>query len=384
MLFYILKKCRGEILKIKNFKLGIKCTIYYIAKLFGLFQLAIKLTENDFRILCYHSGSIHDEHLFCPSVFITPIILKKHLQLIEKYRFNVLPLDIVIKKTIQKDLSKRSLVLTFDDGFFSTKQIIEPILKKANYKATLYLTTYYVTHQRPIFNIALAYLFFKSEKKSFDITFLNGESRTFATKDNKAKNSLEVINEYAKGLDEHQQNQLINNIGLQLQVNMELIFDQRIFHNMNPSELKALDKGGVFDIQLHTHCHHLSDDDNSVEYEIQKNRRIISDIISKPEDTLVHFCYPSGIWNKKHLILLKTNGIVSATTLNPGLNTFDTDLLLLNRILCTNTKPLIIFEAEITGFNSLFMNSQKFMLLFKDCYCGMTNFFKYWFYKRWR
>lgn len=52
-------------------------------------------------------------------------------------------------------------------------------------------------------------------------------------------------------------------------------------------------------------------------------------------------------------MLLNTHGIVSTTTLNPGLNTFDTDLLLLNRIVCSNAdyKSCMAAKAAIQATN---------------------------------
>ena len=113
---------------VNTLKLRLKCTVYHIAKLLGLFKLAVKLTENEYRILCYHSGSIHDEHLFWPGVFISKSVFERHLQLINQYQFDVLSLDTLIKQVLEETPLKKKLILTFDDGFYSTKQIIEPIL----------------------------------------------------------------------------------------------------------------------------------------------------------------------------------------------------------------------------------------------------------------
>lgn len=339
-----------------GFKLILRCSVFYVAKIFGLFRLALWLTENDYRILCYHGGSIDDEHLFWPGMFISSTVFEKQLKLIYKYQFNVLPLDLVVKKARLHKLPKKSLVLTFDDGLYSTKKILEPILKKANYPATLYITTYYVDHQRPIFNVAVSYLFFKTQLKSFDIIFFNGTQHTFTTKGSKSTSSINTINDYAKKLDENKQNQLLQNIGTLLNIDVSFLWEDRIFHNVNADELKAIHDNGVFDIQLHTHRHDLPVDETFVIYEIQENRKVISSIIEKQDATLVHFCYPSGLWDKKHLPQLTKLGIVSATTVESGLNNAETDPLKLKRILCTNNRPLIVFEAEITGFNALLVS----------------------------
>jgi hypothetical protein len=114
----------------------------------------------------------------------------------------------------------------------------------------------------------------------------------------------------------------------------------------------------------------LPNNEDDITYEIQKNKKIISDITGKQENNLVHFCYPSGIWNKEQLIILNKLGILSATTLDVGLNTIEANPLSLKRIHCVDSKPLIIFEAEITGFDMLIRNKlnsiiQKITMPFK-------------------
>ncbi len=338
-----------------SMKIILKSLIYYIAKLLGLFQLALKLTENEYKILCYHGGAIHDEHLFWPGVFISEKRFKQHLDVIRKYSFHVLPLSQAIEKASRHDLPKNTLIFTFDDGFFSTKKVIEPLLKKAGYPATLYVTTYYVMHQRPIFNVTLRYMLFRTKVKTFDLTFFNGEQHTFKTKD---KDILRII-EYAKTIEENKQIQLLELISEQLQFDIDSLIQQRLFHNLNPEELREIQKNGIFDIQLHTHRHNLSNDIENIVYEIKKNRKILSETTGKDENTLIHFCYPSGIWNEQHIKILKKLGIVSATTMDPGINNTNSDKLKLKRINCSNNQPLILFEAEITGFNILISNKMN-------------------------
>lgn len=346
-------------MNVQQFKNVIKIIFYQVAKWLGLFHLALKITGKESRILCYHGGSIQEEHLVQPGVFISKPVFKQHLQLIDKYRFSVLNLNELIKKATQNNLPSKSLVLTFDDGFYNTQQIIEPLLKQANYKATLYVTTYYVTHQSPIFPLALSYLFYKSKKEQVELILPDNLHHTFATKGNKAFQSIKTIYNYSKTLSDNEQNQLIKTIGSQLEVNTDSIFKERLFHNLNPVELKAMHERGTLDIQLHTHRHNLPIDNGS---EIEKNRSIISSITGKEENTLVHFCYPSGIWKPEHHNLLRKLGIQSATTLDYGLNNNETNVLSLKRIHCSNNTPLIVFEAKLTGFDILLRRSIKTMV----------------------
>jgi peptidoglycan/xylan/chitin deacetylase (PgdA/CDA1 family) len=315
--------------------------------------LAVRLTENETRILCYHGGSIEDEHVFNSSVFISLKGFKKHLQLINKYQFKVLPLDDIVNGINQRVLPKRSLALTFDDGFYNTT-LLESSLKEAKYPATLYVSTYYVIHQSPVFTMALAYLFYKTPVEAFTITLEGEKEYTFKTKGREAVGrALKILIQFFKTLDEQQQNNLLQHIGSLLKVDVDRIWNKRLFHNVTANELKALYERGVFDIQLHTHRHNLPTNENEFIYEIEKNRQILSEITGKGSSMLCHFCYPSGLWEEKQFTLLKKLEIKSATTLDSGLNSVDENLLSLKRILCHDASPLIILEANLSGFNSI-------------------------------
>lgn len=335
----------------QRFMLLSKYSIYYLARFLGLFKLAVRLTQNETRILCYHGGSIEDEHVFNASVFISQKGLKNHLKLINKYQFNVLPLENIVNGINQGVLPKRSLVLTFDDGFYNTT-LLEPVLKEAKYPATLYVSTYYVMHQSPVFTMALAYLLYKTSVETFTITLNDEKTYTFKTKSREAVvNTLTILIPFFKTLEEKQQNNLLRQIASLLEVDIENLWNKRLFHNVTADELKALDAGGVFDIQLHTHRHKLPANEEEFIYEIEKNRQLLSEITGKNPSTFCHFCYPSGIWNDTQFTLLKRLGIRSATTLDSGFNSANENVLALKRIICHDTYPLIILEANISGFN---------------------------------
>ena len=112
--------------------------------------------------------------------------------------------------------------------------------------------------------------------------------------------------------------------------------------------LRQLADAGI-DIQLHSHRHEWSVDDNraTVEAEITDNRRFLEQVISGP---LEHFCYPSGIHGPHQGEWLAGLGLKSATTIEPGLNYPDTPRFALRRMVDGHPVSDIEFEAEMTGF----------------------------------
>ena len=66
--------------------------------------------------------------------------------------------------------------------------------------------------------------------------------------------------------------------------------------------------------------------------------------------TLVHFCYPSGIWAKEQWPWLAETGLRSAVTCDRGLNFGKTPRYGLKRIGDDEGLSQIEFEAEVRGF----------------------------------
>ncbi|MBF0395202.1 MAG: polysaccharide deacetylase family protein [Desulfobacterales bacterium] len=204
-------------------------------------------------------------------------------------------------------LPDNSLVITIDDGFYSTYSIAKDIIRQYKYPCTIYVTTYYANKQTPILNLADQYISWKTKE---------------------TYNKLE----YQK------------------------IEKSRILSILNEKEIKILEEEG-FDIQLHTHRHRFPiNDAASAKKEIEDNKAFLEKIV---KTRLIHFCYPSGIWDKSHLPYLKSMDIESAVTCVPGFVDNKSNLLLLNRFLDSENISKIEFIAEIMGFMDIVRNFIK-------------------------
>ena len=71
------------------------------------------------------------------------------------------------------------------------------------------------------------------------------------------------------------------------------------------------------------------------------------------------FCYPSGIWGKRHWAILQEIGCCSAATCEPRMNSTKTSFLALGRFLDAEDIPQIEFEAEIYGFKDLLRSALR-------------------------
>src|SRR6478736_9091008 len=83
----------------------------------GVFRLVSdsKWRRNRLLILCYHGISRYDEHVWRPSLYMHPEVLRQRLEVLKQGRYNVLRLGEALQRLQTGDLPPRSLAITFDD-----------------------------------------------------------------------------------------------------------------------------------------------------------------------------------------------------------------------------------------------------------------------------
>lgn len=330
----------------------LKNWIYSVAKSAGLFAVASQLTRNSLGILCYHGFSFRDEHLFRPKLFQTAELFAQRMRHLQRAGYRSLPLDEGMRRLREGTLGRKDLVITIDDGFHSVAALAAPILLDAGFTATIYVTTYYVEHNNPIFRIALQYMFWKTVRDSFTVGDLLGEPRNQVTTRGEAGEKIlwQLIEHGETRLDESDRVSLARKLAQRLEVDFDEIVLSRRLTLMNAPEVASLARLG-FDIQLHTHRHRFPDNSQQARRELDDNRRVLLPLTGgRP---LNHLCYPSGEWSPAVWPSLISNGVETATTCDPGFNSPLTPPYALGRFLDFQSTPQIVFEAEVSGFGHL-------------------------------
>ena len=88
-------------------------------------------------ILMYHSVA-HNNVFFT----VKPEIFEKQMQYLKNHNYNVIKLsDLINLLESDKELPKKTVILTFDDGFEDNYSNVFFILKKHNFPATIFLIT---------------------------------------------------------------------------------------------------------------------------------------------------------------------------------------------------------------------------------------------------
>lgn len=329
----------------------LKHVILYLSKYLGLFWLARYLTRKGLRILCYHGFVLADEDRFRHGLFLRPETFRRRMQWLAQHHIPVLDLDRALTLLNQGQLPANATVITVDDGFYSTYRLAFDVLREHSFPATIYVTTYYLVKNHPVFRLAVQYLFWKTPKTELTVTGLagmNAGQKSLHTPQAKDAVMWDIIQHAESDCDETQREALLGELGIRLAVDYADLVKQRLFHLMTLEEIRTMVKAGI-DIQLHTHRHRFPEDEQTLR-ELADNRAILEPLVGKP---LQHFCYPSGVWSEAHWPWLERANVKSATTCDPGLNYADTPRFALHRFLDGENISQLEFEAEICGFNEL-------------------------------
>jgi peptidoglycan/xylan/chitin deacetylase (PgdA/CDA1 family) len=318
----------------------------------GAFEL---LRESDWRkkrllIVGYHGVSIDDEHRWKPELYITPAVLEERFRILRDGGYNVLPLGEAVARLAAGSLPPRSVVLTFDDGFADFALEVYPLLEKYGYSATVYLTTYYSTFNRPIFGLICSYLLWKSGRKAIRSTDLvpGLPEAIWDLRDHTQRNQAHqaiVRHAEASGLDASAKDDLARQVAQVVGVDYEDLARHRILRLLTPEEVARLSGAGV-DFQLHTHRHRTPVDRGAFIREIEDNRRSLQSMTGRAAN---HFCYPSGVYETQFFQWLMECGVQSATTCDTGIASPSTDPLLLPRLIDTMNLSTVEFESWIAG-----------------------------------
>ncbi|MGQ9635842.1 MAG: polysaccharide deacetylase family protein [Bryobacteraceae bacterium] len=315
----------------------------------GIYRLAAGSARRRGRLLIlgFHGVSLDDEHKWNPGLYITAAQLRQRMELLKRWDANVLPLGEALARLQSDCLPPRSTVLTFDDGFVDFARLAFPILREFNYPATLYLTTHYCLHRRPVFNLAVSYILWKSGAAEADLRPLGIPLRLSASGERERRDAVRALVEYCdqRGISTEGRDEVAAAVAAQLGVDYGGIRNRRMLQMLAAEEVSELSRSGA-DIQLHTHRHRVPQDRQLFLREIEDNRQRIEEMTGRKA---AHFCYPSGVHAPEFLPWLAEAQIESAVTCELGAAGPQAHRLLLPRVLDQTGVSCLDFEAWLCG-----------------------------------
>jgi peptidoglycan/xylan/chitin deacetylase (PgdA/CDA1 family) len=310
-----------------------------------------KWRRNRLLILCYHGISRYDEHVWRPSLYMDPGVLRQRLEILKQGRYNVLRLGEALRRLQTGDLPPRGVAITFDDGGYDFYAAGFPVIKSFGFPVTVYQTTYYSDYQMPVFNLVCSYLLWKGRDRVLHNPKELGLSDPLDLRTERGRMHIVrklVRDADASNLTGFQKNDLAATLAKSLDISYDEIVSSRIFQLMNSSERAELAAAGV-DFQLHTHRHRTPLEERLFRKEIQDNRQSLQ----KLGETAIHFCYPSGVYRQEFQNWLQMENVVSATTCDSGLASRRSNPFLLPRLVDTSARSAVEFEAWLSGLAPL-------------------------------
>lgn len=332
----------------------------FAAKGLGLFPVVANSgwRARHLLILCYHGIAKPEEYESHDYMFLPSPMFDRRLAMLKDFGANVLELGDAVRRLQRGDLPPRSVAITFDDGWADFYVNAYPALRKYGFPATVYLTTYYCLNNRPVFSSALRHIMWKCRDQ-----VIEGHGCEFlpAVVDLRSEHSrmqlFEHIKHYFKGknLSGRLKDDAVAQFASVTGFDYEGLVRQRLFHLMNPGEVREVAAGGI-DVQLHTHRHRTPLDRDLFIREISENRQHIAELTGKND--ILHFCYPSGAHQPRFLPWLREAGVETATTCYQRYSSRQDDVMLLPRLLDQFLLSDGEFEAWLTGFMA-FMPRRK-------------------------
>lgn len=120
----------------KNNKILLIAGVILISIAAGLVIVSVE-TAYVIPILMYHSIDHNDK---VTKLSVSPESFARQMEFLNKNHYNVLPLEKVISYINKKERPPRkTIAITFDDGFYNNYQYAYPVLKKYNIPATLFI-----------------------------------------------------------------------------------------------------------------------------------------------------------------------------------------------------------------------------------------------------
>ncbi len=328
----------------------LKISALRFSKRLGVFKV-IKNSEWRRRrllILCYHGASLDDEHRWNPSLYMNPADLHRRFEALREGDFQVLPLADAVSRLYARDLPPRSVAITFDDGYYDFYEEGWPLLREFGYPATVYLTTLRCDRNLPIFNLAASYMLWKRRGSVHETPSLGIGPLDLRTAGSRLQAWRKVMT-VAGGLNPEGKRSLARALAADIGADYDAIEARRLLSIMTPAEVSALAAQGL-DVQLHTHRHRTPRERALFDDEIARNRQRITEMTGRIP---THFCYPSGVYDRRLLPWLSDLSVTSATTCDSGFATPETHALLLPRLVDHEGLAPIEFEGWLTGAAAL-------------------------------
>jgi len=247
---------------------------------------------------------------------------QKHLEWISGV-FNVIPLAEAVQQLKTGTLKRRSLVITFDDGYLDNATVALPLLKKAGLHATFFCTSAWLDGGL-MWNDQVIESIRRWPDKTISVDELELKSLPVQSIQEKNK-AIEIILPKLKYQEQDKRQAIADALTARVDGLPDLM--------MQREQIKLLYQEGM-GIGGHSHSHPILSgiDDETLKEEIEKNKQILEATL---QTQLTLFSYPNGKsqtdFRAEQIRFIENAGYVASVTTEMGVASADTNLFRLPR-----------------------------------------------------
>ena len=271
-------------------------------------------------IICYHGVSNEKKHpiINFNGKHINLKIFNKQIKYIST-KCNPISMKQVyfnLKKKIP--FKKKSVCVTFDDGFKNNFKFAAKILKKYNVPAIFYLCPGLIGKSEMFWVDKIEAAIAFSKKKKINFFFFGKKYSLNISNIQKRKEAIKKLKIICKRLPDKKKDIFIEKIIYSTKVKLT----QKLHNNyktLSWSEVRKIIKDRLFDIGGHSMKHSIFTKMNlkEVDQDIKKTKKII---FKNASVKVRYFSYPEGQSNKSIANLMKKNGILTCPTASGKIN----------------------------------------------------------------
>ncbi len=243
--------------------------------------------------------------------------------------YEIIPLDEVSLRITTGRSLRRSVAITFDDGFRDNYEKAYPILKRYNAPATIFVAAGYIESGDIPWFIRLRYIFKNTDRTRFQLRAIGSDGVMPMTSRSERFAASQVAMEYLMLLPERDRASLIRDLADDLKV---AGFDELGNLMLDWRQIREMSENGI-SMGAHTVTH---PNLNSVplgkaEWEIRTSKETIEQNIRSP---VTSFAYPFGRlqqFSRQHVDLLKALQFKCAVTTELGVVSHKSNVFELHR-----------------------------------------------------
>jgi peptidoglycan/xylan/chitin deacetylase (PgdA/CDA1 family) len=220
-----------------------------------------------------------------------------------------------------ESLPKKSVAITFDDGYANNLWNAHPILEKYGLSATIYLATEYINSRKIMWTDRLELALIQSQITEFEVLLDKIQHFDISNLTNKI-NALKTIKSYIKRANFKLNNIILDDIDQKLEIDKNLTIPS-IHKFLEWDEVRFMNSSGVWGIGAHTENHYSLGTLNQHDGIKQITDSLLKVKTELRSDLLPLFSYPEGRdfdMPKYAIKFLRSIGLKSAPSANPGEN----------------------------------------------------------------